>query len=214
MPPRSPSQSAWPSRPCWPRRPAAELSPPASCSLQRWTGRCRRPRLPRDPRLAVEVEDGRRYLAKTEQRWDAIALDVFFEDGIPFHTTTREFVELVRRRLEPGGLALLNVISSIGGEGSKLFRAMYRTYRSVFPTVLVHPVEGGTGYQNLILVASEQAAPSKAFLAARWQRLRATAPSAPDLRRAIGERYDREIPVDDVPILTDDYAPTDALLFG
>jgi hypothetical protein len=105
-----------------------------------------------------------------------------------------------------------NVIASVAGPGSELFRALYRTYRSVFPTVLVHPVDGGTGYQNVILVATDAAAPSKAFLREQWQRLRAKHASAPDLTEAIAERYDSLIPTRDVPILTDAFAPVDALL--
>lgn len=168
--------------------------------------------VPDDPRLAIEVEDGRRYLAKTDRRWDVIAIDTFFEDGIPFHLATREFLELVRSRLAPGGVVVTNIIGAISGEGSKLFRSMYRTYRSVFPTVLVHPVDGGVGYQNLVVVASEQAAPAESFLLERWRRIRAAAPSAPDLTAAVRMRYDGAIRIDDVPTLTDDYAPTDALL--
>ncbi len=164
------------------------------------------------PRLKIEVEDGRRYLAKSDRRWDLIAVDTFFEDGIPFHMATREFLELVLRRLTPGGVVLTNVIGAIDGEGSKLFRSIYRTYRSVFPTVLVHPVDGGLGYQNVIIVASEQAAPARAFLERRWRDLRARYPTAPDLRDAIRTRYDGKVPIDDVPTLGDDYAPTDALL--
>jgi hypothetical protein len=34
-----------------------------------------------------------------------------------------------------------------------------------------------------------------------------------DLAPAIRDRYDALIPTRDVPVLTDDYAPTDALLF-
>jgi hypothetical protein len=34
----------------------------------------------------------------------------------------------------------------------------------------------------------------------------------PDLREPILDRRDGLIPTDDVPVLTDDYAPTDALL--
>jgi len=168
--------------------------------------------LPDDPRIRVDVEDGRRYLVREDRRWDAIAIDVYFDDGIPFHMTSREFVELVHDRLVPGGVVVVNVIGAIAGNGSKLFRAILRTYRTVFPTVAVHPVDGGTGYQNVMLVATDAASPSKAVLLSRWQRVRAAAPGAPDLRDAILGRYEREIPLDDVPTLTDDYAPTDALL--
>jgi spermidine synthase len=169
--------------------------------------------LPDDPRrLPVAVEDGRRYLVRHDRRWDAIAIDVFYEDGLPFHMATREFLELARSRLAPGGVVVTNVIGSLEGEGSKLFRSIYRTYRSVFPTVLVHPVAGeGPGVQNLILVAGEGAAPSTALLQERWDAVRRRVPLAADLEQAIAGRRD-VIPVGDVPTLTDDYAPTDALL--
>jgi spermidine synthase len=173
--------------------------------------------LPRDPRLRVAIDDGRRYLARNEQRWDAILIDAFFADAIPFHLFTAEFLELARSRLNPGGVILTNTIGAIAGEQSRLFRSVYRTYRSVFPTVLVHPTVLGevldeTAVLNLILVASDQAAPSKAFLTERWQEIKAEAPQAPDLRRRIAQRHDRAIPLDGVPTLTDQYAPTDALL--
>jgi spermidine synthase len=168
--------------------------------------------VPDDPRLPIAVSDARQYLVKHSARWDVIAIDTFFSDGVPFHLTTREFLELARSRLTPGGVIVTNVIGSVKGDGSKLFRAVYRTYRSVFPTVLLHPVAGGTDYQNLIVVATNGAAPSKAFLGEQWQGLRAKHPAAPSLTDAIAQRYDAFIPTRDVPTLTDAYAPVDALL--
>jgi spermidine synthase len=173
--------------------------------------------LPRDPRLEVAIDDGRHYLDQHDERWDAIVIDAFFADAIPFHLFTSEFLQLARSRLNPGGVILTNTIGSIAGDGSKLFRSVYRTYRSVFPTVLVHPTildgDGGdTAIRNLILVATESPAPSKAFLEERWPEVRARSRGAPDLRRQIADRHDRPISLDGVPTLTDQYAPTDALL--
>jgi spermidine synthase len=174
--------------------------------------------LPRDePRLEVSVGDGRRFLADDDRRWDAIVIDAFFADAIPFHLVTQEFLDLARTRLSPGGVIVANAIGSIAGPGSRLFRSIYRTYRTVFPTVLVHPAilagdEGDETFRNLILVATEQAAPQRAFLADRWAETRENAPGAPDLEQAILDRHDVPIPTGDVPVLTDDYAPTDALL--
>ena len=170
-----------------------------------------------DPRLEVSVGDGRRFLADADTRWDAIVIDAFFADAIPFHLVTREFLELARSRLEPGGVIVTNAIGAIAGPGSRLFRSIYGTYRTVFPTVVVHPAilagdEGEETFRNLILVATEQAAPQRTFLAQRWAEIRREAPTAPDLRQAILDRHDALIPTDDVPVLTDDYAPTDALL--
>jgi spermidine synthase len=173
--------------------------------------------LPRNDRLQVAVEDGRRYLDDNEGRYDAILIDAFFADAIPFHLFTTEFMELAHSRLNPGGVIMTNAIGSIAGARSRLFRSVYRTYRAVFPTVLVHPVilggdEDDTAVRNLILVATEGAAPAKPFLVDRWNEIRSRYPLAPDLTQQIRDRHDRPIPIDGVPTLTDQYAPTDALL--
>jgi spermidine synthase len=173
--------------------------------------------LPRDPRLAVEVEDGRRYVSGHEGPWDVIVVDAFYSDAIPFHLATQEFLELARSRLTTGGLVVTNIIGAVKGPDSRLFRSMLRTYRTVFPTVAVHPVveSGGNDLEsvrNIILVAGEGAAPSKQFLLDRWREVRRRSPGAPDLATAIKGRVDAPVPTQDVPVLTDDYAPTDALL--
>ena len=173
--------------------------------------------LPRSPRLRVSVEDGRRYLQRNSERWDAIMIDAYFSDALPFHLTTVEFLELARSRLNPGGVIVSNVIGSVAGPGSKLFRSMYKTYRAVFPSVTVHPVNefgnGETLLKNLILVAGEGALPDKSVLQERWRAIRTRSRRIADLTTAIRDRHDRPIPTRDVPFLTDDFAPTDALLF-
>jgi hypothetical protein len=111
-----------------------------------------------------------------------------------------------------------NLIGAITGDLSRLLRSMTRTYRTVFPTVELHPVflEGDrdpSTLRNVILVATESAAPSRDFLAERWRAVRArVAPSAPDLTAPIRDRWEADVALGDVPLLTDDYAPTDALL--
>jgi spermidine synthase len=173
--------------------------------------------LPRDERLRVHVDDGRRFLAESAVRYDAIVIDAFFADAIPFHLVTREFLEPARERLTPGGVVVTNVIGALDGIGSRLFRSIYRTYKTAFPTVVVHPTilptDGGDDtYRNLILVAGESAVPQRSLLADRWDALRREHPLAPDLRGPILDRRDAPVRVADVPTLTDDYAPTDALL--
>ena len=64
----------------------------------------------------------------------------------------------------------------------------------------------------IIVVATEKAVPPPRLLAERWREIRRTARTAPDLRKPILDRRDTEIATADVPVLTDDYAPTDALL--
>ena len=123
----------------------------------------------------------------------------------------------MRSRLKPGGVVASNLIGSITGDGSKLFRSMYKTYRAAFPTVTLHPVrDRGTRDDepmNMILVSGEGAAPAKDVLQKRWRAIRERSKGAVDLTKAIRDRYEAEVPTRDVPVLTDDYAPTDALLF-
>jgi predicted O-methyltransferase YrrM len=189
-----------------------ELDPEVVKTAYRWFD------LPRSNRLQVDVDDGRRWLARHDGRWDAIVLDAFYADSIPFHLATREFLELAASRLAPGGVVVTNTIGSLTGRYSRLQRSLVRTYRSVFPTVAVHPVfEDGGGHdpeevRNIILVAGESALPGKGFLTSRWQEIRRASPKAPDLARAIDDRWAPTVPTGDVPLLTDDYAPTDALL--
>ena len=188
-----------------------ELDPVVADVAHRWFA------VPRSPRLRIDVEDGRRWLERHPQRYDVIALDTFFSDSIPFHLTTREFMEIVRDHLAPGGIVVTNAIGSLEGDGSKLLRSLYRTQRAIFPTVLVHPVleESGPGrdvLRNVILLATDAAAPDESFLLERWRALRARNPLVPDLARPIRDRLEEPLPIDDVPTLTDDYAPTDALL--
>ena len=95
------------------------------------------------------------------------------------------------------------------------------TVGAVFPTVELHPVFEGPGdrhpgdIRNIILVATERAAPTTQRLIDVWSDVRRTrAPGAPDLRAALRDRWDRDVRTADVPLLTDGYAPTDALLLG
>ena len=99
-----------------------------------------------------------------------------------------------------------------------MLRSLTKTYRSAFPTVLLYPVyetvsdRNPTYTRNVILVATDGAAPTTAFLRQRWQAIRKATPTAPALDKAIADRWSRPVRFDDVPVLTDDYAPTDALL--
>ena len=189
-----------------------ELDPEVVDAAYRWFA------LPRDPRLTVDVDDGRRWLARHDKRWDVIVIDAFYADSIPFHLATHEFLQLVRTRLSPGGVVVVNIIGALRGDQSKLLRSLTKTYRASFPTVLLYPVFTTAGDTNptytgnVILVATDSPAPSQAFLRERWREIRKASPTAPGLDRAIRDRWDRGTRLDDVPVLTDDYAPTDALL--
>ena len=44
-------------------------------------------------------------------------IDAFYADSIPFHLATHEFLQLVRERLTPGGVVVVNIIGAVTGDG-------------------------------------------------------------------------------------------------
>jgi spermidine synthase len=84
-----------------------------------------------DPRLTLVIDDGRRYLLQTSEKFDLILMD-------PVRTTTshannlhsKEFFELARQHLKPGGVLL------IGGLNEE--RVVSKTIASVFDYVRIY----------------------------------------------------------------------------
>ncbi|MFP4058810.1 MAG: fused MFS/spermidine synthase [Candidatus Brocadiia bacterium] len=85
-----------------------------------------------DEKLAIHLMDGRVYMRECERRYDIIILDAFTGGRPPFHLLTREFLQLTRSRLLPGGVCHLNIISSLEGPRSRLYHAMLKTFIAVF----------------------------------------------------------------------------------
>jgi len=81
------------------------------------------------PRLHVITADARAYLRGTHKRYDVICVDVYHHDYIPFQVATKQFFELARAHLRPGGGLALNV-SRVPGDRSLLY-AIAATVHSV-----------------------------------------------------------------------------------
>ncbi len=154
----------------------------------------------RAPRLRTITADARPFLRRTTARYDAILVDAYRQPYIPFYLATKEFFALVRDRLRPGGVVLVNVGHPKGSP--RLERVLGATMGSVFATVVRDPSED----VNTQLLATAGAA-SGARLLARAESLprglravaRATAARlAPRLR---GGR-----------VYTDDVAPVEWLI--
>jgi len=168
------------------------------------------------PRHRIVVQDGRVHLRRSEARFDLIVLDAYFAEGIPFHLATREFLELVRERLAPGGVVVANIIGALEGQNSYLFRALYRTYAAVFPGLYPFPTAYSIGRnaaetRTIILIATGRPGMRAEEIAATARRLRAEGRVRVALDRYATDYYDRRVATDDVPLLTDNYAPVDIL---
>ena len=103
----------------------------------------------------VVADDARHFLAVTGRSWDYVILDAFNGDGFAGHLVSREALQLLSRRLAPRGILAINLIGSVGAEGS-LTASVVRTLRQVFPRVEVHPVfdpAHWTGLGNFTVLA-------------------------------------------------------------
>ncbi|OHB71134.1 MAG: hypothetical protein A2V70_14320 [Planctomycetes bacterium RBG_13_63_9] len=106
-----------------------------------------------DATLHAYVDDGRRFIEKSPGRYDVIFLDAFGSESIPYHLTTREFLQAVRRALTPQGIAVANVWSSYS---NPLYDSMVQTYQDVFQELHVLDVSGAGNKILLALPRKEQ----------------------------------------------------------
>ena len=104
---------------------ATEIDPAVVTVARRFFG------LPDDPRVDVTIEDGRVYLEQRAATHDLILVDVFLDNGYtPYRLATREFYELCRARLNPGGMVVVNLLA-----GDAFLAAKLKTIMAVFPQV-------------------------------------------------------------------------------
>jgi spermidine synthase len=110
-----------------------------------------------DNRTTIAIDDARRFLLRTNDTYDLVLLDTFRGLSVPYHLTTQEYLFTLKGRLEPGGVVVTNIISSLEGNGSTLFRSLFSTFSSAFENVIVIPVGGDPARrQNIVLIASDR----------------------------------------------------------
>ncbi len=154
----------------------------------------------RNPRMEVHHDDARPYLRRTGERYDVIMVDVYRQPYIPFYLATREFFELARERLRPGGTVIVNVGHPEGQDD--LDKVLGATMDAAFRAVVRDPSEDTN---TMILASDAPASPA---------RLRRAAPSLPaDLRGpalTAAARMTARLPGGSV--YTDDRAPVEWLI--
>jgi spermidine synthase len=172
----------------------AELDPAVVDVARRYFG------VETGPRLRVHQQDGRVFLNTAKDKFDLVLLDAYRGPFVPFHLTTREFYQMIKARLAPGGVVAQNVEPS-----TMLFDSAYQTMKAVFDQV-----DAFEGNGNIVLVgyAGKQLSDVELGAAATvWQsryRLRY------DLRQLVQSR--RAVKVNAAAkVLTDDFAPVEDL---
>ncbi len=187
-------------------------------------------RIPSDPKLHITVQDGRLFVEKAARKicadkltpYDIIIIDAYNATSIPFHLTTYEFLQSVRKILAKDGVVVSNIIGAYDGPGSILLRSMTRTFKAVFPETYLFPVGGWNETEkninvNVILIATMN---TVKWDGREWQRQAQNLSQQKIISENV-QQYSKMLVKDkliqpknwlkDVPLLTDDYAPVDTL---
>lgn len=146
--------------------------------------------------------DARQYLITHEKTYDLIIMDAFGSSAIPFHLVTAEAFNLLRSRLNPGGVLAMNV-EAVGWHDI-IMRSLAMTARSRFGHVTLLPMaEPPDQLGNLVLLASDRPIALEEEPPVPMDRFSA------DYHRA--HAWDNRFEVDDpaAPILTDERNPVD-----
>jgi spermidine synthase len=149
--------------------------------------------------------DARQTLRLEPYRYDVVIGDAFSDIAVPQHLITREFFTLVRQRLNPGGVYLMNIIDQ--NDRLEVLASMIVTARAVWPSVEVWASpdhDPGDNRRVFVLVAGE--APS-----ARTQ-IQHAGPLPARAVRVAASSVDAILAGRDPLVFTDDYAPIDRLL--
>jgi spermidine synthase len=177
--------------------------------------------LPESENIRMIAADGRTFVRNSpDGHYDAIFLDAFTIGGrIPFHLVTREFFQLCRQKLAPGGVFVMNINSAVRGKNAEIFESMYTTLGEAFPQIHAFAIGKQQGLTdqstNVMLVAVNSDQP---MTADDWLSKAAAYESASyvgnaELRRMIGDLLTTIPAMKQATLFTDDYAPIETMSF-
>lgn len=149
-----------------------------------------------DYRLKIYHEDGRTFLNRTKNKYDAILGDAFNYYFVPYQLATKEAVKRMDDILNEDGVVIMNIVVSIDSE---FLKTEYITYKSVFPQVYLFALgssEDRSMLQNIMLVAL------KSYKQPDFQS------DDTEVNSYLQKILKEEIKTN-LPILTDNYAPVD-----
>lgn len=170
-----------------------------------------------NPKIRIYTEDAREFLLNSEGKYDVIILDAFSKDYVPFHLMTTEFYSLLFYKLVDDGVIISNHIGSPNDKQftSDLYRANLKTFLQVFPKVYVFLTDYSKAIQNIILAPVKTENADEYYISdkikiANIQELNTKVRDEVNYQDYVLETA--QITLDDVPTLTDQYAPVEKLL--
>lgn len=157
--------------------------------------------VPRDAAIRTINEDARWFAMRASEPYDVIFVDAFNDLSVPYHLTTRESTQLLKRLLTPGGAIVVNLIDDYGR--GRFLASYVRTLQSVFGErnvgVMAEAMEDLSSERSTFVVVASESLPSIFGPDANGAML----PQA-QIARYLKER--------EAIVLTDDYAPVDNML--
>jgi predicted membrane-bound spermidine synthase len=162
-----------------------EIDPAVTRVARRFFG------VPRDAAIRTINEDARWFAMHGGEPYDAIFIDAFNDLSVPYHLTTRELTEQLRRLLTPDGALVVNVIEDF--HHGRFLASYTRTLQAVF----------GDEHVAILMDAAEDMESTRStFVVIASRAAHVLPPSA--TRNYVRQR--RGI------VLTDDFAPVDNML--
>jgi spermidine synthase len=155
----------------------------------------------RGSRIATHDADARPWLQAQDSRYDAILIDAYRQPYIPFYLATKEFFDVVKDHLTPGGVVAINV--GHPAQSDKLEQVLTATLRAAFgrDRVLRDPAEDTN---TMLLGTTSDVDPG--------DRLRSLE-AAPDVQSVARDTADRlATGLDGGSVYTDDRAPVEWLV--
>lgn len=159
-----------------------------------------------DDHMKVFARDGRvqvRRFIREKKKYDIILMDAFRGGYIPYHLTTREFMEQLKTILKPDGVIVSNL-----RPGFESYHYHRRTFAAAFKNQWSY---GYSGSNVIVVVSNNAQAPDKATLVAAAKRLQEEKKFTMNLPEIVDEGDTDDDYEKKGAILTDDYAPTDVL---
>lgn len=151
------------------------------------------------PNMRIVAKDGRMHLRESDAKYDLIMIDAYRGTFVPFHLLTKEFFQLVKSRLTPGGVTAQNIEPS-----TMLYDGAIATLKSAFDQVDLYPADG-----NIVAIAYDGPIKPTAEISARMTALqsqynfRHPLPELLSVRQVVNKA--------DAKVLTDDFAPVESL---
>ena len=151
-------------------------------------------------RLKLNAQDGRIFLTRSKNVYDAVFLDAYRGPFVPFHLLTREYFEIIKKHLRPGGVVAQNVEPT-----TMVLDSAIRTIAAVFKNVETYEAGG-----NVVIIAYDGEPIPPARLRERAAALTKKHKLRYDLVELMAARKEIK-PQAGAKLLTDDFAPVEML---